>query len=82
MPPVRPRAEVWGTGNVPNPVAHVPVAATAGAAINGDLVVDDTRHAVDDLRPTAASNGVSGETQRVSSNVNDGLIQQVQGLPG
>jgi len=80
-------AGVWAAGNVANPMAQVVVAAgaglMAGAAINGDLVAEDTRHAVDDLRRTAEWDEVFGETQRFSGNVNDGLIQEVQGLaPG
>jgi thioredoxin reductase/SAM-dependent methyltransferase len=80
-------AGVWAAGNVASPMAQVITAAgaglNAGAAINADLVAEDTRHAVDDLRRTAEWDGVFGGTQRFSGNVNDGLVQEVAGLaPG
>ncbi len=80
-------AGVWAAGNVADPVAQLMTSAgaglAAGAAINGDLIAEDTRHAVDDLRRTAEWDEVFGDAQRFSGNVNDGLITEVAGLtPG
>lgn len=80
-------AGVWAAGNVANPMAQVVVSAgaglMAGAAINGDLVAEDTRHALDDARRTAEWDEVFGDVQRFSGNVNDGLVREVAGLtPG
>ena len=80
-------AGVWAAGNVADPMAQVVVAAgaglMAGAAINADLVAEDTRHAVDDLRRTTEWDEVFGDAQRFSGNVNDGLVREVVGLtPG